>query len=146
RVRGQFDQCFSRLRFLGVPVTTQGGMAKRFQILIVDDDESTRAFLHSVLTAEGYCCQVAPDLETAERILRDETVDLALVDLYLGTGNGLNVLDLIKVLQPQSACVIMTAHATVETVASSVAGGALEYLSKPLMIEELLALVQKVEA
>jgi DNA-binding NtrC family response regulator len=68
------------------------------------------------------------------------------VDLYLGTANGLNVLDLIKVLQPQSACVIMTAHATVETVARSVAGGALEYLGKPLMIDELLALVHQVEA
>ena len=122
------------------------GMAKDFQILVVDDDESTRAFLLSVLTAEGYGCQVAADLKTAERILRDETVDLALVDLYLGTANGLNVLDLIKVLQPQSSCVIMTAHATVETVARSVAGGALEYLSKPLMIDELLELVRKVEA
>jgi DNA-binding NtrC family response regulator len=121
-------------------------MAKSFHVLIVDDDESTRGFLHSVLTAEGYCCQLAADLETAERTLRDHTVDLALVDLYLGTANGLNVLDLIKVLQPQSACVIMTAHATVETVARSVAGGALEYISKPLMIDELLALVHQVEA
>ena len=127
-------------------MTAQGGMAKSFHVLIVDDDESTRAFLHAVLTAEGYCCQLAADLETAERTLRDHTVDLALVDLYLGTANGLNVLDLVKVLQPQSACVIMTAHATVETVARSVAGGALEYISKPLMIDELLALVHQVEA
>lgn len=126
-------------------MTGRGGMARNFQILVVDDDESTRAFLHSVLTAEDYCCQVAADLESAERILRTKKVDLALVDLYLGTANGLNVLDLINVLQPQSACVIMTAHATVETVARSVAGGALEYLSKPLMIEELLGLVRKVE-
>ena len=121
-------------------------MPKNFQILVVDDDDSTRAFLHSVLTAEGYSCQVAADVETAEHVLRNDTVDLALVDLYLGTANGLNVLDLIKVLQPQSSCVIMTAHATVETVARSVAGGAVEYLSKPLMIEELLTLIHKLEA
>jgi DNA-binding NtrC family response regulator len=121
-------------------------MENNFQILVVDDDDSTRAFLRSVLTAEGYSCQVAADVETAEHTLRNDTVDLALVDLYLGTANGLNVLDLIKVLQPQSSCVIMTAHATVETVARSVAGGAVEYLSKPLMIEELLALIHKLEA
>ena len=121
-------------------------MPKNFQILVVDDDDSTRAFLHSVLSAEGYSCQVAADVETAEHVLRNDTVDLALVDLYLGTANGLNVLDLIRVLQPQSSCVIMTAHATVETVARSVAGGAVEYLSKPLMIEELLALIDKLEA
>jgi DNA-binding NtrC family response regulator len=120
-------------------------MTKDFQVLVVDDDASTRAFLQSVLNAEGYCCQVAADVESAEQALQNGPVHLALVDLYLGTGNGLNVLDLVKVLQPQCACVIMTAHATIETVARSVAGGALEYLGKPLMIDELLMLVRKVE-
>ena len=120
--------------------------SKEFRILVVDDDESARAFLRSVLSAEGYSCAMAADVESAESILRQGPVHLALIDLYLGTANGLNVLDLIKVLQPECACVIMTAHATVETAARSVAGGAVEYLGKPLMIDELLSLVQKVEA
>jgi DNA-binding NtrC family response regulator len=120
--------------------------ADEFRILVVDDDESARAFLRSVLSAEGYSCAMAADVESAESILRQGPVHLALIDLYLGTANGLNVLDLIKVLQPECACVIMTAHATVETAARSVAGGAVEYLGKPLMIDELLSLVQKVEA
>jgi DNA-binding NtrC family response regulator len=124
----------------------EGAMSKAFRILVVDDDESARAFLRSVLTAEGYNCAMADDVASAENILQQETVHLALVDLYLGTANGLNVLDLIKVLQPQCACVIMTAHATVETAARSVAEGALEYLGKPLMIDELLALVRRLEA
>ena len=120
-------------------------MSKKLTILVVDDDESTRKFLQSVLTAEGYGCQTAENPERAERLLRQDPVDLALVDLYLGTANGLNVLDLIKVIQPRCKCVIMTAHATVETAAQSLGGGALEYLSKPLLIEDLLALLRKVE-
>jgi DNA-binding NtrC family response regulator len=118
----------------------------RFRILIVDDDDSTRSFLSSVLTAEGYQCLTANSIGSAESVLRQEPVQLAFLDLYLGTSNGLNVLDLIKVLQPQCACVMMTAHMSVETVAKSITSGAVEYLAKPLLIDDLLAVVRKVEA
>src|SRR5258708_740541 len=73
---------------------------QNFRILVVDDDQSTRSLLQSVLSAEGYECLTAHSIATAEAILRKEPVQLALLDLYLGTANGLNVLDLIKVLQP----------------------------------------------
>jgi DNA-binding NtrC family response regulator len=118
----------------------------RFRILVVDDDDSTRGFLTSVLAAEGYDCVAANSISTAEALLRQETVHLAFLDLYLGTTNGLNVLDLIKVLQPKCSCVMMTAHMSVETVAKSLGSGALEYLSKPLLIDDLLAVVRKVQA
>src|SRR5262245_4163190 len=119
---------------------------RNFRILVVDDDDSTRSLLSSVLAAEGYECLTANSVASADAILRQEQVQLALLDLYLGTANGLNVLDLIKVLQPQCACVIMTAHTSVETVAKSLGSGAIEYLGKPLLIDDLLALVRKVQA
>jgi len=121
-------------------------MSRQFNVLVVDDDESTRKFLYSVLEAEGHTCQLADSLSTAELLLRQQQMDLALVDLYLGTENGLNVLDLLKVTQPQCKCVVMTAHATLETVTRSLSGGALEYLSKPLLIDDLLSLLQKLES
>src|SRR5215468_5542477 len=117
-----------------------------FRILIVDDDESTRNLLTSILSAESYECLTAANVAAAEVILRQEPVQLAFIDLYLGTTNGLNVLDLIKVLQPQCACVIMTAHTSIETVAKSLDSGAVEYLGKPLLIDELLAVVRKEQA
>jgi DNA-binding NtrC family response regulator len=120
-------------------------MSKRLNILVVDDDESTRKFLDSVLTADGHSCHLADSLESAETLLRTTQVDLALVDLYLGTANGLNVLDLVRVIQPQCQCVIMTAHATLETVTSSFGGGALEYLGKPLLIDDLLGVIHKLQ-
>src|SRR5215813_1759322 len=117
-----------------------------FRILIVDDDESTRNLLTSILSAESYECLTAANVAAAEVILRQPPVRLAFVDLYLGTANGLNVLDLIKVLQPQCACVIMTAHTSVETVTMSIGLGAVDYLGKPLLIDELLAVVHKIQA
>ncbi len=120
-------------------------MTRPLSILVVDDDESARNFLDSVLTAEGHGCHLADSLESAEILLRKAQIDLALVDLYLGTANGLNVLDLVRVIQPQCQCVIMTAHASLETVTSSFGGGALEYLSKPLLIDDLLAVIHRLQ-
>ena len=121
-------------------------MSRRLSILVVDDEESTRKLLHSVLTAEGHNCQTADSLDSAEALLRREQMDLALVDIYLGTANGLNVLDLLRVMQPQCKCVMMTAHATLETVTRSIGSGALDYLAKPLLIDDLLAVVGKVQS
>src|SRR5215467_13949078 len=118
---------------------------RNFRVLIVDDDDSTRSFLSSVLAAEGYECLTANSVAAADAILRQEPVHLALLDLYLGTANGLNVLDLIKVMQPQCACVIMTAHTSVETVTKSIGSGAFEYLGKPLLIDDLLAVVGRIQ-
>ena len=126
-----------------MPISKSNG---KFRILIVDDDESTRDLLTSILTAEHFECRTAASVAAAEAVLRQEQMQLAFIDLYLGTSNGLNVLDLIKLLQPQCACVIMTAHTSVETVAQSIGSGAVEYLGKPLLIDELLAVVRKVQA
>jgi DNA-binding NtrC family response regulator len=121
-------------------------MAEPLQVLVVDDDKSICRWLNAVLAAEGHKCQVACSVEEAEPLLHEGRIDLALVDIYLGGANGLEFLEKLKTLQPECNCVVMTAHASVETVARSVAGGALEYLSKPLLIDELLTLVRKLKS
>src|SRR5438132_2968374 len=121
-------------------------MEKQLKILVVDDDKSICRWLNAVLTEEGYVCCAARSVEEAEPLLRENRIDLALLDIYIGQANGLEFLEKLKTLQPECKCVVMTAHASVETVARSVAGGALEYLSKPLLIDELLALLRKLRA
>ncbi len=118
-------------------------MDKPLRVLVVDDDNSICRWLNAVLTAEGYECRAARSVEDAEPLLREGPIDLALLDIYIGQANGIEFLEKLKTLQPECKCVVMTAHASVETVARSVAGGALEYLVKPLLIDELLALLRK---
>ena len=115
------------------------------EILVVDDDKATRQWLCSVLNAEGYICHAARDTQEAEEVLRRGKVQLALVDIYLREANGVEFLRVIKGLQPDCDCVMMTAHASVETMAQSVKDGAVEYLGKPLRIDELLELVRRLE-
>jgi DNA-binding NtrC family response regulator len=119
-------------------------MGEQLQILVVDDDQSICRWLNAVLTAEGYQCRVAQSVKDAEPLLHEGPFDLALLDIYIGSGNGLDFLEKLRATQPQCNCVVMTAHASVETVARSVSGGAVEYISKPLLIDELLALVRKI--
>ena len=123
-----------------------GPASEALQVLVVDDDKATGRWLNSVLSAEGYRCHVVQDPEAAEGVLRERPVHLTLVDIYLAESNGLEFLKRVKVLQPDCDCVMMTAHASVETVARSVAEGAVEYLGKPILIDELLALVRRLEA
>ncbi len=115
-------------------------------ILVVDDDRATRQWLSSVLTAEGHTCYVARDLAEAETHLEERTLQLALVDIYLGSANGVEFLKRIKEIQPDCDCVMMTAHASVETLARSVRDGALEYLGKPLRVDELLSCIERLRA
>ncbi len=115
-------------------------------ILVVDDDRATRQWLSSVLTAEGHTCYVARDLAEAEAHLEERSLQLALVDIYLGSANGVAFLKRIKEVQPDCDCVMMTAHASVETFARSVRDGAVEYLGKPLRVDELLTCIARLKA
>ncbi len=115
------------------------------EILVVDDDKATRQWLCSVLDAEGYVCHAARNTQEAEDFLRRSEVQLALLDIYLGEVNGVEFLKRIKTIQPDCDCVMMTAHASVETMAQSVKDGAVEYLGKPLRIDDLLGLVHRLE-
>ena len=94
------------------------------EILVVDDDKATRQWLCSVLDAEGYASHAARNTQEAEDILHRTEVQLALVDIYLGEANGVEFLRRIKAIRPDCDCVMMTAHASVETMAKSVKDGA----------------------
>jgi DNA-binding NtrC family response regulator len=116
------------------------------EILVVDDDSATREWIGSVLEAEGYICHRARNRLEAETCLHRGEIDLALIDIYLGSDNGVDFLRQIKTLQPDCDCVMMTAHASVETMAHAVKDGAVEYLGKPLKIDDLLELVRRLES
>jgi len=118
-------------------------MSKPLSILVVDDDRSIAKWLKSVLAAEGYRCQTAHSPEEAEALLHQERFDITLVDIYLRESSGLDFIKRVKELQAECNCVMMTAHASVETVARSVNEGAVEYLGKPLKIDDLLSLVKR---
>ena len=110
------------------------------RVVIIDDEPGTCSFLKAVFAAEGHDCQAFLRAEEAEAYLAENEADLAMVDVYLGDVNGIDLLGRLRVLQPELYPVIMTAHVSVETAARSVTEGAVDYVSKPLTIEQIQAI------
>jgi DNA-binding NtrC family response regulator len=113
------------------------------RVIVIDDEPNTCAFLQAAFTAEGHQCQTFVRPEEAERYLAEADADLAMVDVYLGAVNGIDLLSRLRALKPDLYPVIMTAHVSVETAARSVAEGAVDYVSKPLTIEQIRAICQR---
>ena len=113
------------------------------RVMVIDDEPGTCAFLQAAFAAEGHQCQSFVRPEEAEHYLANSEVDVAMVDVYLGPLNGIDLLSRLRAIRPELYPVIMTAHVSVETAARSVAEGAVDYVSKPLSIEQIRAICQR---
>jgi two-component system response regulator AtoC len=111
-------------------------------ILVVDDDESTRDLLSEVLTEEGFRVVTSGSGEEALDIGSRESFAVIISDMRLGPNlNGLDVLRAYKAIQPESEVILITAFGSMETAIEAVKAGAFDYLSKPFKLEEVVLLV-----
>ncbi len=113
------------------------------RVLIVDDDPSTCSFLKSAFAGLHHVCATALTSEEGREYAVRNPVDLVMIDVYLGSANGLDLVPHFRSLNPHCYCVIMTAHISVETAARSVSEGAIEYVSKPLLLADLEGIAQR---
>ena len=116
------------------------------KIVVVDDEANTCALIKSVFTAEGHECQTFTRAEDAEQYLNSNTTDLAILDVYLPSSNGIELLQKLRARQPGTYPVIMTAHVSIETAARSLKEGAVDYVSKPVSIDQLRAIAARADA
>jgi two-component system, NtrC family, response regulator PilR len=120
------------------------GPAVSAQILIVDDEASLLEFLSLLFQQEGYKVATASSVTAArERLAVGDAFDLALCDLYMPDGSGLDLLREIKEQQPQASVIVMTAFSSTASAIEAMRLGAYDYISKPFDVEEVKVLVQK---
>jgi two-component system NtrC family response regulator len=113
------------------------------RILVVEDDENLRRVIQITLDKSGYQTSVAADAQEATDILRSEPQDLVISDLHLPGMSGLELLKKVRVEYPDTEVVMVTAFGTVETAVEAMRSGACDYLTKPLHLYELTALVNR---
>src|SRR4029077_4659281 len=113
------------------------------RILVVEDDENLRRVIQITLDKSGYQTSVAAGAQEAIEILRNELQDLVISDLHLPGMSGLELLKKIRVEYPDTEVVMVTAFGTVETAVEAMRSGACDYLTKPLHLYELTALVNR---
>ncbi|NLY95298.1 MAG: response regulator transcription factor [Myxococcales bacterium] len=108
-------------------------------ILLVDDDETFRKRLARALTERGYVVREAPDGEAAIASAREESPELALVDLRMPGPSGLEVVKALHALDPSTKIVVLTGYGSIATALDAVRLGATHYLTKPADVNEILA-------
>jgi DNA-binding NtrC family response regulator len=117
----------------------------KFQILIVDDEKNQREMLEGFLTKQGYGAIAAEDGQKALEKFKSGPIDLVLTDYRMPGMEGIQLLKEIKRLNPEAVVVLMTAYGTVGTAVATMKEGAYDYLTKPIDLDELLLLIQRVE-
>jgi pilus assembly protein CpaE len=112
------------------------------RVLIIDDDPNLRKTLSDILRVKGYETFTAGDGEKALTFLRNNPVDLSLIDLGLPDIPGLEVLARAKADFPAMEAIILTGNATIESAVEATKQGACSYLVKPYDIEQLVNHIQ----
>ena len=107
-------------------------------ILIVDDERDIRELVAGVLSDEGYDCRTAADSDAALAAVDEKRPSLVLLDVWLhgSAMDGLEVLDAIKVREPDLPVIIFSGHGNIDTAVSAVSRGAVDFIEKPVSIKE----------
>lgn len=119
------------------------GSNHRPHLLIVDDEESLREVLEIMFAAEGYMVESTPDGTQALDKLRHQAYDLILTDMRMPGANGLELLEQVKQLHPETLVVLMTAYSTTAQAVEAMKLGAYDYIVKPFNNEDLRLTIQK---
>jgi len=112
-------------------------------ILVVDDQDSIRHFVTKALEADDFTVTAVGSVRECREALEQGIPDLALFDLKLPDGTGLELLREIKRTQSEVPVIMMTAFGELETAVEAMSAGAYWFLKKPFQNEELLALANR---
>ena len=118
-------------------------MAENVKILVVDDERGVRESFEMILKIKDYEVKTFEDGESAISTLKKDVFDMAFVDYKLPGMDGIEVLKKIKEIDPNIEVIIVTAYASESSHANAITLGALEYLRKPFLMEEIYELVER---
>lgn len=113
------------------------------RILIVDDEESILFSLRRALERDGHEVWTAGDGHQALRLVQHHVFDLILTDLKMEGVGGVEVLRQARAMSPDTAIIMLTGYATLESAIEALRLGAIDYLTKPCSTADVRASVEK---
>ena len=117
-------------------------LAKK-RILVVDDEENARVGLSKLLEREGYEVESVANGYVALNVLNRQDVNVIVTDINMPEMNGISFLKELNKSYPKSNVIMITAYGGVESYIEAMNLGAFEYLNKPVKIDELKLILQK---
>ncbi len=106
-------------------------------LLIVDDEHVIRRLMRDVLSDEGYNVHTEGSTEEALAWLESHTVDIIISDIYLPKRSGMELLREVRELYADTDVIMITGYGTLKSAVESMKLGALDYLTKPLNVDEI---------
>lgn len=116
---------------------------QKTDILIVDDEQSQREIVADILKDNGFPVYLAEDGDQALRLFGKHKYAIVLTDLKMPGKDGIDVLNGVKELHPETQVIIMTAFGTIPGAVNAIKNGAYDYLTKPFKKDELIQVVQR---
>jgi DNA-binding NtrC family response regulator len=112
-------------------------------VLIVDDEEAIRFAIGRYFERRGLVTAPAETLADARRIVAERAIDAAVVDWSLPDGDGLTLLRELKATDSNLPVVMLTGHATIALAVQTIRDGAEQFLTKPVDLDALVAIVER---
>jgi two-component system NtrC family response regulator len=116
-----------------------------FQILVVDDEPTQLELIGGFLKKQGFATVLAASAKKALEIFRAEPIDLVLTDQRMPDMSGLELVKALRAVNPEAAAIVITAYGTVETAVAAIKAGAVDYVTKPVNLDELLYRIAQVK-
>ena len=113
------------------------------RILIVDDDRAQRSLLETFLHAQGYLTHSAASGEAALQLLLEEKFSMMISDVRMPGMSGLEMLRRVRQKHPDLPVLLVTAFADIRSAVTAMRDGAVNYLAKPIDLDELIRSVRK---
>ncbi len=113
--------------------------------LVVDDEQNIRKVLNALLSENDFEVHEAAGVHDAGKIINEYYFDIAVVDLRLSDGSGIDILKAVKEQSPDTVVLIITAFASTETAIAAMKLGAYDYITKPFNIDEIRIVVKNIK-
>jgi len=119
-------------------------MRGSIKVLIVDDEETLRNLLRSILEREGYQVDCVDSVASARLALEEQSFDVVVSDIKMPKENGYKLLEFVKKQFPPVGVILMTGFGDMYTVKDAMLLGADEYITKPFKGFEIAIIVERV--
>lgn len=119
-------------------------MTQQGRILIIDDEANILKTITIGLEAIGFAVEGFRNPVDALDRLQDQSFDIAFIDLMMQPLDGMQVLKEIRCKSPETTCVIITAHGSIDSAVDAIKQGAFDFLQKPFDLKELQVFTEKV--
>ncbi|MGQ9510196.1 MAG: sigma-54-dependent transcriptional regulator [Thermodesulfobacteriota bacterium] len=118
-------------------------MNGRLKIMIIEDEPLMRITIQDSLEAEGYDVSIAETGQKGLSIFRKNMSDILITDLKLPDTDGLQILNEVKQMNPETQVIMITAYGSIDSAVTAMKEGASDYLTKPFSMDELLLIIKR---